>query len=379
MKKRLVPLFAFTLLGVLATSCGGKSYKNTNQDGEFDLKVALEDGELGYCILVGEDGNPEAQDRTKGCVEAMNEIAQLGKFTAKELERKTCIDTNGNTWNDQTAKETVENWSKRFGARLDFIISNNDGMAIAAANSQGLTKNLPIVGFDALSAACDMVKSGKLAGSVSQNGDDQALATVTVLKNLLKGESTVIDDTYGGKAKLNLTDLSKHIVQTSLSAVTAQNADSLKPGAYVKVDEDAAVKGKKLLIAYYSQNDNFISETFMRALPHYAEAMGFEVTQVSVNSADDAELLNQVKTKATEGNFDAFAFNIITHANYEKYLEVSGNKPTVFFNRQPKTSDDKNVADLSKLANVYFVGSGSTGQGTAQGQVIKDWYAASTK
>lgn len=113
----------------------------------------------------------------------MNEIAQLGKFTAKKLERKTCIDTNGNTWNDQTAKETVENWSKRFGARLDFIISYNDGMAIAAANSQGLTKNLPIVGFDALSGVCDMVKSGKLAGSVSQNGDDQALATVTVLKN----------------------------------------------------------------------------------------------------------------------------------------------------------------------------------------------------
>lgn len=376
MKKKLIPMFALTLFSVLTASCSGSNYKNTNENGEFDLSVALEDGELGYCILVGEDGNPEAKDRTQGCIAAMNEIATQGGFTAKELERKTCIDTNGNTWNDQAAKETVENWSKRFGARLDFIISNNDGMAIAAANSQGLTKKLPIVGFDALSAACDMVKAGTLAGSVSQNGDDQALATVTVLKNLLKGEKTVIDDTYGGRATLNLTDLNKHIVQTSLSAVTASNADSLKPGSYVNISEDSAVKGKKLLVAYYSQNDNFISETFMKALPHYAKAMGFEVTEVSVSSSDDAELLNQVKTKASETTYDAFAFNIITHANYEKYLEVSGNKPTVFFNRQPKTSDDKGVADLSNKENVYFVGSGSTGQGTAQGQVIKDWYEA---
>lgn len=373
MKRKLIPLMALSLFGVLATSCGGQSYTNT-KDGVFDLKTALADGELAYAILVGEDGNPEAIDRTNGCVEAMNTIAKAGNFTAKELERKTCINETG-SWNDQVAKETVEGWTKKYGQRLDFIVSNNDGMAVAAANSQGLTTKLPIVGFDALSSACDMVKSGKLAGSVSQNGDDQALTTLTVLGNLIKGEADVTKG-YAGKAELDKGSIDKHIIQTKLSAVTAANADSFKPGAYVNVTEDTALKGKKILVAYYSQNDNFISETFMKALPHYAEKLGFSVTEVSVTTGEDADLLNQVKTAAQKDKFDAFALNIITHANYEKYLEVAAGAPTVFFNRQPKKSDDSGVADLSTKEKVYFVGSSSVGQGAVQGKVITDWYNA---
>lgn len=375
--KKLIPLLSLTLLAGAVASCGGKSNSKAT---EWTWENAIADKELGYAILVGEDGNPEAEDRTKGCVEAMNEIAKSsnGAFTAKELTRITCTDASG-SWNDTVAKNNVETWTKKYKGKLDFIISNNDGMAIAASQATGLLKKTPIIGFDALSAACDMIKNGDLAGSVSQNGDDQALATVRTLASLVKGSTTVIDDSYGGKAKLNLTQLDKHVIQTEFAAVTKENADSLKPGAYVNLAADDAIKGKKLLVATYSANDNFIKETYAAALPHYAKALGFTVDVVNGDGTDDTKLQEQISSKMRSSEYDAFAFNIITHANWEMYKTLAGDKPVVFFNRQPKTSDNKGVADLSNEAKIYFVGSGSSGQGAAQGQIIKDWYKALTK
>lgn len=371
--KKLIPLMSLLGLAASLVSCGG------NTSSEWTWKDAIADGELGYVILVGEDGNPEAIDRTNGCVAAMEEIAKEGGFKAVELERKTCVDTSG-SWVDSVAKETVETWTKKYKGKLDFIVSNNDGMAIAAANATGLAKNTPIIGFDALSSACDMIKAGTLAGSVSQNGDDQALAAVTVLTNLIKGSDTVIDATsFAGHAELDLSGLDNHIVQTRLSAVTASNADSLKPGSYVNVAEDSAVKGKKLLVATYSANDNFIKETYRQALPHYAEALGYTVDVVEGDGSNDVDLQERIKTKIASGAYDAYAFNVITHANWEDYKTLAGDKPVVFFNRQPKKSDNSDVADLSNVANTYFVGTGSTGQGTTQGQIIKDWYHALAK
>lgn len=369
MKKNLISLAVLGFVGLSMVSCGGSTRS------EFNFQDAIADGELGYVILVGEDGNPEAEDRTQGCIDAMNEIAKEGGFKATLLDQHTCIDINGNSWNDTAAKTQVETWVNQFGDKLDFIVSNNDGMAVAAASASGLVKGTPIIGFDALSSACDMIKEGTLAGSVSQNGDDQALATVKALTNLIKGE-TVIDANYGGRADLVLDQLDEHIISTKLTAVTAANADEVRPGNYATVSEDSAVKGKKMLIAYYSANDNFIKETYHEALPHYAEAMGYEVTQIDGDGSNDTDLLQRVQAAVEQTDYDCFAFNIITHSNWKSYADLTEGKPTVFFNRQPKKSDNSGVEDLSNVANTYFVGSSSTGQGTAQGQIIKDWYAA---
>lgn len=369
MKKVFIPLFAAAMLTAGLSSCGGGS--------TFDLNTALADNELGYVILVGEDGNPEALDRTKGCVDALNAIAKEGGFTAKELARKTCIDGTQSR-NDTVAKETVEGWAQQYKGKLDFIVSNNDGMAIAASGARGLLKGTPIIGFDALGAACDMIKAGTLAGSVSQNGDDQALATLRALEGMLANKTPVINADYGGRAELNLTDLDDHIIQTKFAAVTKENADNLKPGAYVDLTESSTLKGKKILAAVYSNNDNFIKETYRKALDVYAKKLGATIDFVEGDGSADEKLREAISTKISGGTtYDAFAFNIITHANYEQYLDIVGEgKPVVFFNRQPKTADNSGVADLSGRENVYFVGSGSTGQGTAQGQIIKDWWKA---
>ena len=76
---------------------------------------------------------------------------------------------------------------------------------------------------------------------------------------------------------------------------------------------------------------------------------------------------------------------------WQEYLKIAGfefdgsgactkkGKPTVFFNRQPKTGSDVANLAAANLDNVYFVGTGSTGQGEVQGKVITDWFDANMK
>lgn len=374
MKKHLIPLFALASVGLLA-SCGGSS--------EFDLAAHIADGELGYVILVGEDGNPEAIDRTEGCIKAMDAVAAKYGLKAKMLEKTTSKDGNGASWSDTQAKILMESWVGKHGSKIDFVISNNDGMAVAASSVQTLEAKTPIVGFDALKTACNMIKEGTLAGSVSQNGTDQAYSTAIVLGNLLAGTEDVTTG-YNGNAELDKGQVASHIVQTKLAAVTAANADKYKPGSYV-TPTVSTLTGKKILYCLYDAKDNFVNETYANDLPHYIKALGGSSKELKGEN-DNPKMLEAVRSANGSDNFDAYAFNIPEHSTWQEYLKIAGyefdgsgkctkeGKPVVFFNRQPKTGTD--VADLRGFHNVYFVGTGSTGQGEVQGKVITDWFDA---
>ena len=102
-------------------------------------------------------------------------------------------------------------------------------------------------------------------------------------------------------------------------------------------------------------------------------------------------MLESVKNANQSDSFDAYAFNIPEHSTWQEYLKIAGfefdgtgactkkGKPTVFFNRQPKTGSDVANLAAANLDNVYFVGTGSTGQGEVQGKVITDWFDANMK
>lgn len=381
MKKRLIPVLALAAASLLA-SCNGKPMAT-----EYDLATHLADKEFGYVVLIGEDGNPEAQDRTKGCDDAIAKMCQEYGLTAKRLDATVSMDPSGGTWSADQAKVLMETWLTKYGDRIDFVVSNNDGMAIAATGARGLQKGTPIVGFDALKQACEMIVAGTLAGSVSQNGTDQAYATTLTLAALLGGSTDVkasLIDSYNGNATLDLEQADKHIIQTKLSAVTAENAEQLKPNVY-QTPKAKVLEGKKIMYCVYNANDNFISETYAADLPHYITALGGTPSTKISGDGNNTALMEAIQNADTS-TYDAFAFNIIEHSTYRKYLELVGytfdssgkctqeGKPVVFYNRQPKEGND--VADLSGLKNVYFVGTGSTGQGAVQGQVITDWAKA---
>ena len=350
-------------------------------DKYWSFEKAIADGELGYIICIGEDGNPDAMARTQGAEEAIKEICDSLGIADKLLEEHTCVNIDGTTWSEIAANNFVTRAVHQYSGQLDLIISNNDGMAIAASSATGLQDGIPIFGFDGLTSACEMIEQGILAGSVTQNGDDQALLTTVVLGNLLKGETdySKVTTGYNGKAELNLTDASKHILQTQFTAITKANADELKPGSYADVKEDPEIKGKKMLIVTYSNNDNFIEETYRAALPYYAEALGFETMVIEGDGFDDADLQNRVRTAVQSFQPDCAAINVIERANYQNYLEIVGDKPVVFFNRQPKRPNNSDTADLSNLTNVYYVGANDGNQAGAVKQSILNWYNSLSK
>ena len=381
MKKHLIRLFALASMSLLA-SCG-------NTSTEYDLATHVADGEIGYVVLVGEDGNPEAEDRTKGCIAAMDAVAAKYGLKAKMLEKTTSKDGSGASWSDTQAKVLMETWVTKHGDKIDFVVSNNDGMAIAASSVQTLQKKTPIVGFDALKTACNMIVEGTLAGSVSQNGTDQAYATALVLGNLIAGK-TDITEGYNGNAELNKDGVANHIVQTKLAAVTAANANQYAPGSYVTPTATGLLSGKKVLYCLYDAKDNFIGETYAKDLPHYVTALGGSYKELKGEN-DNSKMLESVKNANQSDSFDAYAFNIPEHSTWQEYLKIAGfefdgtgactkkGKPTVFFNRQPKTGSDVANLAAANLDNVYFVGTGSTGQGEVQGKVITDWFDANMK
>ena len=99
MKKRLIPLFAsVALLAAGASSCG--------ETEKWSWEKATADGEFGYIVCIGEDGNPEAIDRTQGCKDAIEEICKDAGLKPVLLEEHICVD-NAGSWSDTEAQNFV--------------------------------------------------------------------------------------------------------------------------------------------------------------------------------------------------------------------------------------------------------------------------------
>ena len=79
---------------------------------------------------------------------------------------------------------------------IELVICNNDGMAegaISALNSAGYNKGgasrqIPVFGVDATSAAVDLIKKGKMTGTIKQDAEGMANAVVTIAQNLQAGK-----------------------------------------------------------------------------------------------------------------------------------------------------------------------------------------------
>ena len=129
------------------------------------LKEALNDGELGYIILKGQEEHYDANLRTKGAIDAINEIAKEGNFKSNLLEIGLCADDNGMPWSDKNATKIIHNAVIKYENKLDLIIANNDSLAIAASKADNLNPSLPILGFDGI--AFNEMLSGDFDGTMA--------------------------------------------------------------------------------------------------------------------------------------------------------------------------------------------------------------------
>lgn len=142
------------------------------------------DGVMQYVLLKGEPGHPDAEARTKYAVEG---VVNAG-IKVEELELQTGM------WDTTKGKELMDTWLAKHGNKIEFVITNNDAMALGAISSlQGNgyfdgTKYMPVVGVDAIPDALEQVKKGVMLGTVLNDAKNQGAATAELTINVANGK-----------------------------------------------------------------------------------------------------------------------------------------------------------------------------------------------
>lgn len=138
------------------------------------------DGVVDFVLLKGEPGHPDAEARTKYVVEKLN----ANGVKTKQLQMDTGM------WDAAKAKDIMQAWlSGPTGKQIEVVISNNDAMAMGAVEAMKAQGHvLPTFGVDALPEALQMIKAGSLAGTVLNDGENQAKAVYALAVDLANGK-----------------------------------------------------------------------------------------------------------------------------------------------------------------------------------------------
>lgn len=142
------------------------------------------DGVIQYVLLKGEPGHPDAEARTKYVVDTV--VAKGLKV--EQLELQTGM------WDSVKGKELMDAWLAKHGDKIEFVIANNDAMALGAIQSLKSNgyftgdKYMPVVGVDAIPDALAQIKEGTLAGTVLNDAKNQGLATYQLAYNVAMGK-----------------------------------------------------------------------------------------------------------------------------------------------------------------------------------------------
>ncbi len=172
------------------------------------------DGRISYVLFKGQQGNAEAEARTKYAVEDANKIlTEAGKPSLLFYDSKNSsgylVDQDG-TWSNAAAnnymKTILSAYSEKTGNMVELVIANNDEMAlgaISALNEAGYNKDgartIPVFGVDATEAAKAKINAGAMTGTIKQDAEGMAAAIGTIITNLEAGS-----DAFMGIDKENL-------------------------------------------------------------------------------------------------------------------------------------------------------------------------------
>ena len=290
------------------------------------------DGVLGYVLCIGDVGHNDSKARTEGIRRALGTwagstdpgVVQPGTITIAgktlkvvELEGKAMTGTDGSTWNANAATEAMGGWATKFADQIDMVVSNNDGMAMGCLQASNYPAGVPIFGYDANADAIEAIGSGKLSGTVSQNVDAQATATLQVLRNLLDGltgadvytKGISVADKYGNKITAPVQYWADvKAVMAENSGVNAENWQNYSGGSRDAGIKQTQADKKKVLLTIYNSADNFLSSSYVPALKYYAPLLNIDLTIVQGDGQNESSCLDRFTNL---NNFDAFAVNMV--------------------------------------------------------------------
>lgn len=301
------------------------------------------DGIIGYVLCIGDVGHNDSKARTEGIRRALGTwngstdpgAAKEGSITADgktfkvvELEGKAMTGLDGSTWNANAATDAMGGWATKFGNRIDMVVSNNDGMAMGCLQASNYPAGVPIFGYDANLDAIEAIGAGKLTGTVSQNVDAQATATLQVLRNLLDGLSgtdaytngiTKADTASGSKISADMEFVaSTKALLAKNAAVTSANWRDYTAGKRDQGVKQTKAPKKKVLVTVYNGSDNFLSSSYVPALRYYAKLLNLNLTIVQGDGQNESSCLDKM---ANPNGFDAFAINMVKTNSGKDYTD----------------------------------------------------------
>ena len=166
------------------------------------------DGRISYVLFKGQEGNVEANARTKYAVEDCNKIlAAAGKneleFYDSANANKYLVDQDGN-WSASAATNytgtLLAQYSEANGNMVELVIANNDEMALGAISAlqqagynKAGGKYIPVFGIDATDAAKSKIADGSMTGTIKQDAEGMADAIAEIAENFSKGDDIFED------------------------------------------------------------------------------------------------------------------------------------------------------------------------------------------
>ena len=301
------------------------------------------DGVIGYVLCIGDVGHNDSKARTEGIRKALGtwngstdptnskegSVVVGGKtFKVVELEGKAMTGTDGSTWNANAATEAMGGWATKFGTQIDMVVSNNDGMAMGCLQASNYPAGVPIFGYDANADAIEAIGAGKLSGTVSQNVDAQATATLQVLRNLLDGltgsdvytKGISEPDQYGNQISAPVAYWAdQKAVMAANSGVNSDNWQMYTAGTRDAGIKQSTAPAKKVLLTIYNAGDNFLSSSYITALQYYSPLLNINLTIVQGDGQNESSCLDKFTNLS---NFDAYAINMVKTNSASNYLDL---------------------------------------------------------
>ena len=125
------------------------------------------DGKVSYVLLEGETSHQDSLIRTEWSIQTL-------KDGGVPLEKITGGIGN---WEKSQGSAWMEKWLDEYPDEIELVISNNDDMALGAADAlerKKITRPIKIVGIDGTPQGIEGLSSGKLFGTVQCDSDEYA-------------------------------------------------------------------------------------------------------------------------------------------------------------------------------------------------------------
>ncbi len=180
------------------------------------------DGKISYVMFKGQQGNAEAEARTRWGAEDANTILKNnGKpemvFYDSANTNKYLVDQAGN-WSAQAANDYMKTilsaHSENSKNMIELVIANNDEMAlgaIAALQEAGYNKSgatmIPVFGVDATAAAVAKINEGAMSGTIKQDAEGMAETILKIAENFISAKDAfegIDKDNAVGKWRINI-------------------------------------------------------------------------------------------------------------------------------------------------------------------------------